>query len=199
MLVDSIDVGDIVLINPYGNTKFLVCRGWFTYNNTRRNGWYFKSIPKNYIVPSDTVDPEDVTILSSYNSYDCDCHPKPPRPSPCPPPVGTNENAFVTVETLEDRNILSYPYPVNGRIVRVNNVNSEVKYYIWNSSTYEWEDYEFPLNSEATEAIKQMISDIDEQKETHKADMLSVTEKLSSLGIRITEVEDKSDWVLLEG
>lgn len=168
----QIDVGDIVMITGYGNDKFLTCQGWYTYEGSRRNGWYFKEIPDGTVVPDFTVDLNDVTVISSSTSCDCPPIPGPPGP-PCPPPFNPeNANgAFVTVDTVEERNNLCVPFPPNGKIVRVNDVRGEVRYYIWDAENLRWNDFEF-------EPSKQVLSTI------------------SNLDRRVTLLESE-DWLYL--
>lgn len=170
----TISVGDIVMISGYGNDKFLVCRGWYTYEGSRRNGWYFKRIPDNVIVPDFTVDIDDVTVISGDH---CGC---PPKPGHKPPLNPENVNAaFVTVDTIEERNSLCFPLPPDGKIVRVNDVKGEVKYYIWNAESFRWDDFEFEPSTKVVNKLRDLdirISNV-ESNESWKyiADMLGVT------------------------
>lgn len=165
-----INVSDIVMITGYGNDKFMTCRGWFTYNSSRRNGWYFKRIPDGYIVPDFEVDLNDVTVVSSSTSQCCPPH-HPGHPGPPPANPENVNGAFVTVDTVEERNNLCVPFPPNGKIVRVNDVRGEVKYYIWNAEELKWDDFEF----EPSSLVVSGISDLDK---------------------RVTQLEDE-DWVYL--
>ena len=166
----AINAGDIVMITGYGNDKFIVCDGWYTYDNTRREGWYFKSIPEGTIVPDYLIDLDDVTVVTSSS---CNCPPipggRPPHPAPKNPNV---EGAFVTVDTIDERNALCIPYPPDGKIVRVNDVKGEIKYYIWNAEEFRWNDFTF-LGDETTEKITEIDS-------------------------RLKLIEEDIDWVLMD-
>ena len=157
------NVGDVVLLREYGNDKFLVCRGWYLYEGSRRNGLYFKLIPEGTIVPDFKVNvPEDIIVV---DSVDDTCNrPRPPKPS--------TSGYFVTVDTIEDRNKLVFPQLQDGKIVRVNDVQGQVKYYIWNAEYYKWEDYEFPAS-------------------------VDVTERIASLDQRLIPVESSYNWVYM--
>lgn len=180
-LVDeqSIHVGDIVMITGHGNDKFLVCNGWFTYQNSRRYGWYFKLIPSGDILPDFEVDLSDVTVIScNSSSGGCDCPDvKPPHPGHKPgPPLPFNveniEGAFTTVDTIEERNALCVPFPPDGKIVRVNDVRDEVKYYIWDAENLRWNDFEFPISD-------------------------TLNQKLDGMEERIQNLETNSSWTYL--
>ena len=171
----SVSVGDIVMITGYGNDKFLVCRGWYTYDEQRHNGWYFKRIPEGTVVPDSEVSLDDVTVVSSDTG--CSCGPSPcPPPSPEAPdygPMGSLDGAFVTVDTIEERNKLCFPVPPDGKLVRVNNVDGKVKYYEWDAEHFVWNDFEFPTS-------------------------VSVSERIASLDQRLIPIEKSYNWVYMK-
>ena len=172
----SLNAGDIVMLSGYGNDKFLVCRGWYSYEGFRRNGWYFKKIPEGTVIPESEVDLSEVTIVTSDSGRSCP--PAPPMPTPpCPPAPPQNLDnvlgAFVSVETIDDRNSLCFPYPPNGKIVRVNNVQGETKYYVWDSESCSWKDFEFASTDD-------------------------LVRRLDNLEARLETIENSADWVLLD-
>lgn len=191
MQLDSnkpISVGDIVMLSTYGNEKFIVCRGWYTYKSTRRSGWYFKSIPNGTVIPDFDVDTEDITIVSYASDGDCACHHVHPEHHHdccddnccCLPPAPKDyKGAFVTVNTIDDRNRLGHPYPKDGQLVRVNNVRGEVKYYVWDAENLKWDAFEFPTNSDTLQEIEEM-----------EATLGNVTQD-------ITVIKQNSEWILL--
>lgn len=163
--VTQLDIGDIVMISDYGNNKWLTCYGWYTYNHSRCNGWYFKQIPNGKILPMDDVDMEHVTKVSP---QPCPPGPQPgPQPGPEPGPSPTSsDGSFITVDTMYDLKKLGLGYPVEGRIVRVNETDEHVPgYFIWNADTLTWDVFEFPTSSETTEKLNSMESDIQELKD----------------------------------
>lgn len=188
---DSKDIilhtGDIVVISDYGNVKWLVCRGWYTYNRSRMYGWYFKSIPDSRILPDYAVTLEDVKVLSSEYVEKDEVEeiepPKKPHHRPhCPPPEPHNhhnhcDNCFVTVDTIAERNALGHPYPPDGKLVRVNEVKGETKYYSWNSEDLKWDPW-----SIGEAIIDEVVNEL-------------VTEKLTTVENRIEKVEK---WILLD-
>lgn len=156
------DVGDVVIIKDYGNDKFLVCRGWYTHEGSRRSGTYYKRIPDGTIVPGFEVNLEDVVKVT--NVPGC---PHPPHGGR--PHEGHMSGAFVTVDTIEDRNKLVFPQLQHGKIVRVNDVQGEVKYYQWDAEYFTWKDFEFEPSTK-------------------------VVNKLRDLDIRISNVESNESW-----
>ena len=153
-----ISVGDIALLQGYGNDKFLVCRGWYMYQDSRRNGWYFKRIPDGKVVPDFEVDLSQVVIVAS-ERHEC-----PPGPSGRPgPPVDKDANVeacFTTVNTIGERNNICRPFPPDGKIVRVNNVKGEARYYIWDAEEFIWKDFEFPTSATTLQDIKDLDSKV---------------------------------------
>lgn len=191
MQLDSnkpVSVGDIVMLSTYGNEKFIVCRGWYTYKSTRRSGWYFKSIPNGTVIPDFDVETEDITIVSYASDGDCGCdHVHPEHHHDCcddnccclPSAPKDYKGAFVTVNTIDDRNRLGHPYPKDGQLVRVNNVRGEVKYYVWDAENLKWDAFEFPTNSDTLQEIEEM-----------EATLGKVTQD-------ITVIKQNSEWILL--
>lgn len=217
-----ISIGDIVQISDYGTMKWLVCRGWYTYDRSRCYGWYFKSIPDNRILPESEVDMSSVTLLSSEgtteiincncgcnggntsggdnsntgngsnggnnngsdnnsgNDNSNNCQPpsfrpphrphKPPMFAPAPDIPG--DGTFITVDTISERNVLGTPFTQDGKIVRVNNVRGEVKYYVWNAEALNWENWEVPSagsgssDAESLEELEKKVESLMSQVET---------------------------------
>lgn len=170
--LNHLSTSDIVMITGYGNDKFIVCRGWYSYNGQRHNGWYFKRIPEGTVVPDSEVSLDDVTVVSSNTgcSY---------RPISCPPqapecgPMGSLDGAFVTVDTIEERNKLCFPVPPHGKLVRVNDVGGQVKYYEWDAEHFVWNDFEFPAP-------------------------VSVLERIASLDQRLIPIEKSYNWLYMK-
>lgn len=160
--VTQLNIGDIVLISDYGNNKWLVCYGWYTYNHSRCNGWYFKQIPNGKVLPMDDVDMDNVTIVSP-KPEPGPCPPKPgPEPGPSPSPYGTDQ-AFITVDTMYDLKKLGLGYPVEGKIVRVNETDEHVPgYFIWDADTLTWAIFEFPTSEDTIERLDTLESDVQE-------------------------------------
>ena len=162
--------GDVVMLSEYPGVKWIIQYGWYTYYNYRYSGWYFSSIPDNTILPVAEEDLTSLVVISTNNSIevpssscDCDCNcngsddhihptPKPPRPDPPGPLMGLTPSqelsrAWISVDTIVDRNSLNTRILPDGKIVRVNNTEDGPKYYIWNKVRLEWNDFEFESTS----------------------------------------------------
>lgn len=135
--------GTIVMIAKFPGTKWIVHKGWYTYQNKQYLGWYFCSIPAQVIMPVTEEDLYMVTIVSTDHS----CCPNPPSP-PCPPKPDVDpwmwqaRRAWITVDTIEQRNQLNKQLVPNGKIVRVNDAGDGPKYYIYNQVDQVWEEFQ---------------------------------------------------------
>lgn len=158
-------VGSVVILNEYPGIKWTVKHGWYTLGSHQYSGWYFCSIPNRQVEAFNNVNLSLITVVSSGGRPipPSPCPPGPCPPGPCPPgpwppcpcpPIppgpkppgfmyGPREakqlaEAFITVESIKQRDELEDMYLVDGKIVRVNDVNGEVKYYEWDTSTTQW-------------------------------------------------------------
>lgn len=147
--------GNIVMFDAYSCVKWVAHHGLYKYEDKPYKGWYFTSIPEQDILPVHIADLKTVVKVSNTMN---DPIPK-KKPKPCPPPgpepfppgpelanftVDDKKNldrAWLTVETLEDRDSLDPESIPNGKIVRVNDVNGEPRTYIWSAANDHWEDY----------------------------------------------------------
>lgn len=213
-LGSSVCVGDIVMISSFGTQKFITCRGWYTYKGMRRSGWYFKSISGNSIVPEFEVDSNDVTVVVSSGSGNADCgcgsdccKPTPaPMPNPgscdCRNPMKDNvDGAFTTVDTVEERNKICFPYAPDGKIVRVNDVKGEVRYYIWDAEQFKWNDFEFPTSKETVDRIvlvENDIKDTNEEVSRVNQEVQKAKQEIEKTKETVTKVVDNANWMILE-
>lgn len=140
----------VVVLFRLPDTKWILHCGYYSYNGVRQKGWYFSSIPSATVMP---VFLEDLVAMKVINGpQPCPPGPHPPLPphppGPIPPApipiIFTPEDkkmidaAMITVETLEDRDRLSGDWLINGKIIRVNNVDGAVEYYEWQSANETW-------------------------------------------------------------
>ena len=154
--------GTIVILARFPDVKWIVHNGWYNYQGSQYMGWYFCSIPAQTILPVNDEDLRLLTVVTedggpscpseSYPPYYPGCHPGPvgpPGPGCCPPPPGHHipdwmkrelERAYITVETIAERDYLNQKLLPNGKLVRVNNVAGVVKYYAWNQVTQVWDE-----------------------------------------------------------
>ena len=142
--------GSIVILNRFPGTKWIVHNGWYNYMGQQYMGWYFCSIPSQTILP---VSDDDLSMLTVVSDGECPCPPHPPMPPhPFPDVPFTPQQAFeldrawISVETIAQRDQLNKRLLPNGKIVRVNNIGGRAEYYIWNQVTQTWEDETFGIN-----------------------------------------------------
>ena len=60
-----LSVGNLVTIDGYGDTKWIVQNGWHAYNNKYYKGWFFSSIPDQEIIPEHCIELEKVHLVSN--------------------------------------------------------------------------------------------------------------------------------------
>lgn len=144
--------GTIVMLARYPGTKWIVHKGWYSFQGHQYNGWYFCSIPAQTILP---VGEEDLRLLTVISDTECECCPPIYPPNPCPPnpecpphphPVPFTprmayelDRAWISVDTIAQMNQLNKRLLPNGKIVRVNDDSSGAKYFRWNQVTQVWE------------------------------------------------------------
>jgi hypothetical protein len=149
--------GRVVQLQRFPNQKFIMHNGWFEYDNQRQEGWYFKSVSGNIILPIYPSDLIDMVVVDWNDFYHIPDIPvrvisgEPIEDDPLAPAYITEaekanyDAAFISVETLEGRDNLAVFGIPNGKIVRVNELG---KYYIWNQSTTEWDTLNFSIESD---------------------------------------------------
>lgn len=142
--------GSIVILNRFPGTKWVVHNGWYNYMGQQYMGWYFCSIPSQTILP---VSDDDLLMLTVVSDGECPCPPQlpmPPHPFPdvpfTPQQAFELDRAWISVETIAQRDQLNKRLLPNGKIVRVNNIGGQAEYYIWNQVTQTWEDETFGIN-----------------------------------------------------
>ena len=129
--------GCVVIFNKYPDIRWVLHYGWCKYEETEIFGWYFKSIPTNITIPAGRVDLSDLKII------DNPCPPTPPSPSEDQVPF-TEElrdmvyASFITVQSLDELNTIDTSVVPDGKLVRVNNVDGSVVYYVWSLDQHEW-------------------------------------------------------------
>lgn len=118
--------------------------------------------------------------------------PHPPGPGSIPAIVTVYEkalydSAFISVPKLKDRNRLN-PYTLpDGKIVRVNNVDGEVKYYVWSKYDEEWSE----ILIDPTEVLKEYakIEYVDEQVALINSEISEIHTDIDETNERVTAVE----------
>lgn len=176
--------GSIVELERFTDVKWILHNGWYTYNDTTYMGWYFESIPAQTQLPVSPDDLRGITLISGKSDDACPdnaiphCHhhdvpgglfpPVPPKPEPEKPAFFSKklkiqlEEAFITVPSIAKRDELVAEQSIpDGKIVRVNNVEGEPKYYIWDGYNEHWNDFELTTKEDVDAVVAQAISDAD--------------------------------------
>lgn len=149
--------GTIVVLSTYPGTKWIVHRGWYSYQGSNYNGWYVMSIPTQECLPLSADVLNQISVISG--GSDCGCHAHPP--SSCPPPHGPHgpeglsgkakfqlDRAFITVDTIAERDFLFKNDLIpDGKIVKVNQTTTGTKYFSWNQVTQQWDIETFGIDT----------------------------------------------------
>lgn len=209
--------GSIVMLARFGSTKWVVHNGWYTYMGQQYSGWYFCAIPGQTVIPVNEEDLRLLTLVSGGDSSYTPCPPGPyppappcppgPGPGPCPPPgpaPGCDipfthqmayelDRAWITVDTIAQRNKLNSRLIPNGKVVRVNNVMGVPKYYVYNQVTQTWDEETFGIDTsnfvsldEVNQVVNTAIQDMD------------ITEKVEEVVDTSTNVQTKVDNIIQE-
>lgn len=144
--------GSVVIFRTDLDTRWILHMSWYTYEGDRAFGWYFRSIPVGDILPVDKADLTNLIVIDNAEP----CKPiVPPTPPPPPvPPVPPDDPvvlfkrsmrdmlyaAFITLQTEEDLLNLDTSIIPDGKLIRVNDVRGEVKYFVWNAPASRWDD-----------------------------------------------------------
>ena len=136
---------DIIKISGKPRIKWVVHTGWYIYGGNQNFGWYFVSIKNGTILPASIVDLTLCTLVTTKTQgsekYDGKVV-NYTRPFTVSDAELLNR-AFITVETIEQRDNLDKKKLVNGKLVRCNDVGGAPNYYSWNSETKEWDRVDF--------------------------------------------------------
>ena len=128
--------GDTVILSEYPDTIAAVAYGWYKYEENAMNGWHFILLPAKTVVPAAQVNLSLLTVIP--NSSDDDRNPVPLSPEL----RDIESRAFITLDSIAQRDKLITEFMPNGRIVRVNDsVNHTSNYYEWNVETQSWDDW----------------------------------------------------------
>lgn len=128
--------GDTVILSEYPDTIAAVAYGWYKYEETAMNGWHFILLPSKSIIPAANVNLSLLTVVP--NSSDDDRNPILLNTSL----QDIESRAFITLDSIAQRDKLIPEFMPNGRIVRVNDsVNHTTNYYEWNIETQSWDGW----------------------------------------------------------
>lgn len=204
--------GSVVTLNRFPNVKWIVHNGWYAYNGQQFMGWYFCSIPAQTIIP---VNDTDLALLTVVNAGST-CPPAPcPMPNPstrpdhshthdhCHPPappvpphiIDAVDRAFLTVDTIAQRNELNKRTLLpHGKIVRVNNAGGFVKYYEWDQAQEQWSEVSFG-GSVDVDLSKYLTSDEGDTRyaqanHTHE----NTDNKIEDLSKQLDAIKSAAEW-----
>lgn len=132
---------DIVKIDTKPNLKWIAHCGWFFYQGGQSYGWYFVSIKDGEILPASTIDLTlcSLAALKTQGSEIYDGRVENYTRPFTPADAEMLRRAFITVDTIAQRDNLDKQKLVDGKLVRVNDVGGLVEYYSWNASTQVWD------------------------------------------------------------
>ena len=149
--------GDTVILSEYPDTIAAVAYGWYKYEENAMNGWHFILLPSKSIIPAANVNLSLLTVVP--NSSDDDRNPIPLNTSL----QDIESRAFITLDSIAQRDKLIPEFMPNGRIVRVNDsVNHTTNYYEWNIETQSWDDWniESEIDTKVDSAINGLAAPI---------------------------------------
>lgn len=143
--------GDKVVLSEYPDNFAIASHGWYEYNQTKANGWYFILLPTKETIPAANVNVSLLTVVSSGHCY-------PPHPCPIPDPdERTQARTFITLDNIAQRDGLTPEFIPDGRIVRVNDTGEgKAAYFEWNAESQEWETWD--IQERAEELVERVIA-----------------------------------------
>lgn len=133
--------GDEVTISNRPHTKWHVHKGWYDKYGVKAFGWYLIS-DKEETLPVEIIDLTLCSLVTkkvegsvycdgvetnysvAYTDYDAEM-------------LG---RAFISVDTITQRDNLDTRKIPNGKLVRVNDYGGSARYYAWNITTKQWDD-----------------------------------------------------------
>lgn len=133
--------GDIVKFTKYPRSKWIVHCGWYILDTKQNFGWYFVGMKNGKILPIGAVDLKTCTLVSTYEQGSVE-HAGPETNYTRPFTESDMEilsRSFITLDTLEQRDNLDQTKLIDGKMIRVNDVDGTPEYYIWNAYTKQWE------------------------------------------------------------
>lgn len=167
--------GSIVILARFPDTKWIVHKGWYSYQGNQYNGWYLSSIPSQTTIPLVDSDLIGIRVVGG----NCPC-PDQPFPSPNPPVPGCGgglkpemawelNRAWITVDTLEQLSRLNRRLIPDGKIVRVNDTgDGTAKYYRYDQAKSIWTEEYFGIDTtnwvskeDLSQEVKDQIDNVD--------------------------------------
>lgn len=169
--------GSVVILFRLPNLEWILHNGYYNYGGKRRKGWYFSSIPADTQMP---VFKEDLVGLRVKDGPEpvyppVPPHPYPPGPMPPIPPTPPApipipytprdkkqvDASMITLANLEERDRFGNEWLVDGKIVRVNDIDGQgtVEYYSWDSKSCTWQEASLGYRYMTRHEIEHAIAD----------------------------------------
>jgi hypothetical protein len=132
---------DIVKISNKPRVKWIVHLGWYIYDDVQHFGWYFESVKDGEILPVSIVDLTLCTLVT-VKTQGSERYDGKVVNYTRPFTVADSEilrRAFITVDTIAQRDNIDKKKLINGKMVRVNAEEGPAQYFAWNAETQTWE------------------------------------------------------------
>lgn len=146
---------DIIKISNYPHTLWVVHMGWYVYNGAQNFGWYVESLESGEILPIAVINLTLCTLVSvktqGSEMYDGKVvnYTKPFTEAD----ATILNRTFLTLDTIKQRDNLDNQKLVDGRLVRINNVGGESRYYAWDANTHTWDLIDFGGDGAPTKTV----------------------------------------------
>lgn len=180
--------GDLVILSEYPDNFAIASHGWYEYEQTRANGWYFVLLPRRETIPAANV---NVSLLTVVTSTSC----APPCPTPIPDPdEHTQSRTFITFDTITQRDGLTPEFIPDGRIVRINDAGEgKAEYYQWSAEEEAWKTWDIlthleDLYTALDDAVRALSDSI--QAKISKADGAVVSNYIADMAITNNKIAD---------
>lgn len=198
--------GSIVILARFPGTKWIVHKGWYTYQDNQYNGWYVSSIPAQSTMPLTDADLLGIQVVSG----GCGC---PDVPFPGPPIPGGGglspdmkwelKRAWITVDTTEQLSNLNRRLVPDGKIVRVNDLGDGSPGYFrydqpnqqWVPETFGVDTSNFVSKDDLSKEVSDQLKDIDISES-----VVTVIETNKSAQTAINKIVDSDiNWKEVKG
>lgn len=172
--------GDTVILSEFPETIAVVAYGWYRYEETAMNGWHFILLPSKTVIPVSQVDLSLLVVVPN-SSDDCRC------PAPIPPiPRDAELRAFITVDSIAQRDKLITDFLPNGKIICVNDIGDGTPgYYKWNTMIQDWVPWDIATTTEILDSklsvIEPLIEEDHHQLGELSADVGIIESKVSNI------------------
>lgn len=182
--------GDLVILSEYPDNFAIASHGWYEYEQTRANGWYFVLLPRRETVPAANV---NVSLLTVVTSTSC----APPCPTPIPDPdEHTQSRTFITFDTIAQRDGLTPEFIPDGRIVRINDAGEgKAEYYQWDAENETWKTWDIRADLSSQQAqideAEAQIDEVEQQIVALEGQVTVAEQQIGATEQQISEVQSE--------